>query len=178
MELTRAIAAVRIFPYCLRWRRCHRAFCRGISAGGADAAGGFHLSFRSDSHVDLKQHLQQNGVSVRWHASSAMDLMGGRCSTGTREEEGLEYPIRGPGLTFPIVSLVHLIDLDGGYAERDNVSGSRFVQHLPCQVGGGVRTSRRLASCCGGCAAVIWVGAGARWSSNTNSRRNLRSNRR
>ena len=73
----------------------------------------------------------------------AMDLMGGRV---VQLEQGkkkvLEYADPQPWIErFQSFPLVHLIDLDAAMQNGDNRSlVQKMVQHLPCQVGGGVRT--------------------------------------
>jgi len=73
----------------------------------------------------------------------AMDLMGGKV---VQLEQGkkkvLEYANPRPWIDrFQSFPLVHLIDLDAAMQNGDNRSlVGELVQHLPCQVGGGVRT--------------------------------------
>jgi len=73
----------------------------------------------------------------------AMDLMGGKV---VQLEQGkkkvLEYDDPQPWIDrFQSFPLVHLIDLDAAMQNGDNRSVvQHLVKHLPCQVGGGVRT--------------------------------------
>jgi phosphoribosylformimino-5-aminoimidazole carboxamide ribotide isomerase len=73
----------------------------------------------------------------------AMDLMGGKI---VQLEQGkkkvLEYDDPQPWIDrFQPFPLVHLIDLDAAMQNSDNRPlVLKMVQHLPCQVGGGVRT--------------------------------------
>jgi phosphoribosylformimino-5-aminoimidazole carboxamide ribotide isomerase len=73
----------------------------------------------------------------------AMDLMGGKV---VQLEQGkkkiLEYDDPQPWIErFQSFPLVHLIDLDAALQNGDNRPlVQKMVQHLPCQVGGGVRT--------------------------------------
>jgi phosphoribosylformimino-5-aminoimidazole carboxamide ribotide isomerase len=73
----------------------------------------------------------------------AMDLMGGKV---VQLEQGkkkvLEYDDPQPWIErFQAFHLIHLIDLDAAMQNGDNRGLVwKLVQHLPCQVGGGVRT--------------------------------------
>jgi phosphoribosylformimino-5-aminoimidazole carboxamide ribotide isomerase len=73
----------------------------------------------------------------------AMDLMDGKV---VQLEQGkkkvLEYADPQPWIDrFQSFPLVHLIDLDAAMQNGDNRTlVQKMVQHLPCQVGGGVRT--------------------------------------
>lgn len=73
----------------------------------------------------------------------AMDVMGGKV---VQLEQGkkkvLEYADPEPWIErFKSFPLVHLIDLDAAMQNGNNRAlVQRLVQHLPCQVGGGVRT--------------------------------------
>ena len=73
----------------------------------------------------------------------AMDLMGGKV---VQLEQGkkkvLEYDDPQPWIDrFRSFPLVHLIDLDAAMQNQNNRSlVQQLVQHLPCQVGGGIRT--------------------------------------
>ena len=89
----------------------------------------------------------------------AMDLMGGKV---VQLEQGkkkvLEYDDPEPWIErFRAFPLVHLIDLDAAMQNGDNRELVRqLVRHLPCQVGGGVRsvgTARELLAT--GARAVI-----------------------
>ena len=76
----------------------------------------------------------------------AMDLMGGKV---VQLEQGkkkvLEYADPTPWIErFQGFPLVHLIDLDAAMQNGDNGSlMQQLVKHLPCQVGGGVRSVQR-----------------------------------
>ncbi len=73
----------------------------------------------------------------------AMDLMGGKV---VQLEQGrkkvLEYADPQPWIErFQSFPLVHLVDLDAAMQNGDNRSlVQHLVRHLPCQVGGGVRS--------------------------------------
>ena len=87
----------------------------------------------------------------------AMDLMGGRV---VQLEQGkkkvLEYADPQPWIErFQSFPLVHLIDLDAAMQNGDNRPlVQKMVQHLPCQVGGGVRTVETARELCVGYAVT------------------------
>ena len=92
----------------------------------------------------------------------AMDLMGGKV---VQLEQGkkkvLEYDDPEPWIErFKPFPLVHLIDLDAAMQNGDNRAlVKRLVRHLPCQVGGGVRTAQTAREILGDGARAVILGS-------------------
>ena len=92
----------------------------------------------------------------------AMDLMDGKV---VQLEQGkkkvLEYDDPQPWIErFQSFPLVHLIDLDAAMQNGDNRPlVQKMVQHLPCQVGGGVRTTETARELLAAGARAVIIGS-------------------
>src|SRR6185437_5966454 len=126
-----------------RWRR--ERFCRSIPRGpGRRRAGRLHFPlwpeffFRSQATVKVRTNSREVSVLI-----PSIDLMGGKI---VQLEQGRKKKLEFDNFDewierFANFPLVQLIDLDAAIGTGDNRALLKtFLDRLPCQVGGGIRT--------------------------------------